>query len=342
LRRETADTYITLVSPVAGTVEAIVRGARRAIERIVVKPVAEGTPAQVKFETDTKDAASVKRALKLSGLWAMMRQRPYDIVPDPTAVPRDIFVTAMDTAPLALPLEEVVRGREADLRAGVEALALLTKGTIYIGVAKGSALAEIEGAEIVEFTPLHPAGNAGIQAANIAPVNKGETIWTLDIMTLARIGALMTSGVADTSATVAITGSEADAPHVVRTVVGADIRALLGKEADEAAPRHLRIISGNVLTGLPVGADGYLRYPYRQVTVIPEGDNADEFMGWASLSPSKLSVSHSFPGSFLGRLFKPDARLNGGRRAMIMSGVYDRYLPMDILPEYLRIEISGK
>lgn len=341
LLRHKADPDIKLVSPVAGTVEAIVRGARRAIERVVVKPAAGSAPAPVTIEADHGDAASVKKALKLSGLWAMMRQRPYDIIPDPEAEPRDIFVTAMDTAPLALPLEEAVRGREDDLRAGAAALRLLTKGTIYIGAPKGSTMAEIPGTETVWFAPLHPAGNAGIQAANIAPVNKGETVWTLDIVTLARIGALMNTGTVDTRTLVALTGSELKKPRVVSSVIGADIASLLAGDEKEDGRRH-RIISGNVLTGIPVGEEGYLRCPYRQVTVIPEGDDADEFMGWASLSPAKMSVSRSFPGRFLGRLFSPDARINGGRRAMIMSGVYDRYMPMDIMPEYLLKAIRGK
>jgi len=341
LLRHKADTDIKLVSPVAGTVEAIVRGARRAIERVVVKPAAGEAPAPVRIEVDPKDAASVKKALKLSGLWAMMRQRPYDIIPDPETEPRDIFVTAMDTAPLALPLEEAVRGREADLRAGAAALKLLTKGTIYIGVAKGSQMADIAGTETVEFTPLHPAGNAGVQAANIAPVNKGETVWTLDIVTLARIGSLMATGTFDPKTIVALTGSELEKPRVVSTIIGADMASLLGGDVRKDGRNH-RIISGNVLTGTPVGTEGYLRYPYRQVTVIPEGDDADEFMGWASLSPRKMSVNRSFPGRIFGKLFNPDARINGGRRAMIMSEVYDRYMPMDIMPEYLLKAIEGK
>lgn len=333
LMHDKNDTAIRLVTPVAGTVESIVRGPRRKIERVVVKADASAPEPQPSPVTDRSDSG-IRAALKASGLWAMMRRRPYDIIPQSDDTPRDIFVTAMDTAPLALNLEEMTRGMEADITAGVEAMRLLTKGTIYICVAKGSTMPDIKGAEMVEFPMLHPAGNTGVQIANIAPVNKGEVVWTLDIVTLAKIGRLMTDGTYDRTVKVAVTGSEVETPGVVSTLPGAPLEALL-KGNIKADGRNHRIISGNVLTGTPEGTDGYLRYPYRQVTVIPEGDDADEFMGWASLSPSKMSESRSFFGRLLGRRFNPDARLQGGRRAMIMSGIYDDYVPMDIMPEYL-------
>lgn len=333
LMHDKNDTAICLVTPVAGTVESIVRGPRRKIERVVIKTAPQAAVPHPAPISDRSEAA-VRSALKASGLWAMMRRRPYDIIPQPSDTPRDIFVTAMDTAPLALNLEQMVSGMEAYITAGVEALGSLTKGTIYICVAKGSGIPDIKGAEIVELPMLHPAGNPGVQIANIAPVNKGDTVWTLDIVTLAKIGRLMSEGCVDYCVEVAVTGSEVQNPRVVSTLPGAPLESLL-KENIKADGRNHRIISGNVLTGTPESLDGYLRYPYRQVTVIPEGDDADEFMGWASLSPSKMSESRSFLGRFLGRRFNPDARLQGGRRAMIMSGIYDDYIPMDIVPEYL-------
>lgn len=327
------DPDLRIVSPLGGVVESIVRGPRRRIERVVVRAEADA-PAPLAFRAEGAGKESALALLKRSGLFALLRQRPYDIVPDPAVTPRDIFVTAMDTAPLALNLDAMVEGCLDDLRAGIKALAPLTSGHIYIGVAKGSSLPDIEGADMAEFPMLHPAGNAGVQAANIAPVNKGEVIWTLDIVTLRRIGRLFSTGQLDTSAIVAVTGAEVLSPRVIKTIVGAEIKPLIeGDVADDGV--HHRIISGNVLTGTPEGKDGFLRYPWRQITVIPEGDDRDEFMGWASLSPSKMSVSRSFLGRFLGGAFNPDARLNGGRRPMIMSEVYDRYFPMDILPEQL-------
>ena len=342
LLHDKSDSRVKLVSPVGGTVEAVVRGARRKIERVVVKTDAASSGTADSFGSlGSANGEALRTALMESGLWAMMRRRPYDIVPLPSDEPRSIMVTAMDTAPLALSLEKMVAGCETDIKAGVKALKKLTSGTIYIGVGVGSAMPDIEDAEIVEFPHIHPAGNAGVQIANIEPVNKGEVVWTLDIVTLARIGHLISTGSVDWSVSVAVTGSELVTPKIVKTVAGADMADVIGGDIKEDS-RHHRVISGNVLTGVPVGTDGFLRYPYRQVTVIPEGDDADEFMGWASMSPSKMSVSPSCIGRFLRRKFAPDARLNGGRRAMIMSGEYDKVFPMDILPEYLIKAIIAK
>lgn len=333
------DSELKLVSPVSGTVEAIVRGERRKILRVVVTPDADGASDRVVFQRG-EDEASVRRLLKNSGLWAMMRQRPYDIVPNPESVPRDIFVTAIDSAPLAACPAAYYNDSEA-LEAAVAMLAMTTRGKIYVGRRSDSGIADIKGAEMVDVGGPHPAGNAGVLIANIAPVNKGETVWTLDLATLWRIGRLALTGSVDFTDYVALTGSEVVKPKVWKTVIGATVGSLTGGQL-AADGRHQRIISGNVLTGVTIAADGYIRYPYRQITVIPEGDDVDEFMGWASLSPRKMSESRTFPGKFFGKMFRPDARLLGGRRAFIMSGEYDRYMPMDIMPEYLLKAIIGR
>lgn len=332
------DEALKLVSPVTGTVEAIVRGERRKILRVVVKP--DGGNDRLTHAVSVKDEAEARNLLKNSGLWAMMRQRPYDIVPNPDAVPRDIFVTAIDSAPLSVS-PAAYYSDKATLEAAVALLSKMTRGKIYVGRRADGLLADISGAEMVDVEGPHPSGNAGVLIANISPVNKGETVWTLDLATLWRIGRLLLTGSVDFTDYVALTGSEVKAPKVMRTVIGAAIASLTDGQLVPAT-HHQRIISGNVLTGVTVGTDGYLRYPYRQITVIPEGDDVDEFMGWASLSPRKMSQSRTFPGKFLGRVFRPDARLLGGRRALIMSGEYDRYMPMDIMAEYLLKAIIGR
>lgn len=326
---------VKITSPVTGTVKAIVRGARRKIERIIitVDNSADTAPMAGHFRHDT--SADVKEFLCATGLWAMMRQRPYDIVPSPESKPRDIFITMFDSAPLAPDYTEIFAGNIKQLEAGVKALSLLTSGKIYISRLSGTKLPDISGAEMVDISGPHPAGNAGVQIANIAPVNKGECLWTLDGMTLLRIGHAITTGNLLTDAIVAVTGSEIENPDYVKTAIGADLKDILSGNLKPAG-HHQRIISGNVLTGAKETIDGFIRYPYRQVTVIPEGDDVDEFMGWASISPKKMSTSRSFPGHFLCRkIFNPDARLLGGRRAMIMSGEYDKVVPMDIMTEYL-------
>lgn len=329
---------VKLCAPICGKVAAVVRGERRKIERVVIE--ADGC-AEKSFAVNTDSADSIKSALMESGLWAEMRQRPYDIVPRAEAVPRDIFVTAFDSAPLAPDLTLDAADLQDRIDTAVSALRKLTPGKVYVCTRPNPGFKVPAEAEHYTVSGPHPSGNPGIQAANIAPINKGETVWTLDIVTLMRIGILLTIGRRDFATTIAVTGPEVKSPHYEATIEGAAIAPLIeGCIADDS--RHHRIISGNVLTGVKVDADGYLRYPYRQITVIAEGDDVDEFMGWASVSPAKMSVSRSFPFRFFRKKFSPDARLLGGRRAMIVSGEYDKVLPMDIMPEYLLKAIGSK
>ncbi len=331
---------MTLVSPVAGTVKAIVRGERRKILRVVVE--SDNSGDNTRFDTSSVDSRD--KALDLlcaSGMLARMRQRPYDIVPLPDRTPRDIFVTAIDKAPLSPGLGIAFRPDPAIITRAVALLRLLTDGKVYLSVGDDWNLGDIDGAEMVSVQGPYPAGNPGVQIANIAPVNKGETVWTLDIVTLWKIGLLLQTGSVDFSTVVALTGSDVKEPQLLSTTEGAEIASLIAGRLDGHG-HNMRIISGNVFTGTAVGDDGYLRFPYRQITVIPEGDDIVEFMGWATMSPKKMSVNRSFPGHFLHRLFKPDARLLGGRRAMIMSGEYEKMMPMDIMPEYLLKAIIGR
>lgn len=329
---------IKLCSPIAGIIKAVVRGERRKIERIVIEHNGndnDTTPnALPPIEKVGDSPDSIAAAIMHSGLWASIRQRPYDIVPIPGRIPRDIFVTALDSAPLAPDLAAQPAVSQVNINAGIRALSVLTQGKVFVGTRGDFPYTIGEPAVHVVVSGPHPAGNPGILAANIAPVNKGETIWTLDIVTLCRIGELMLTGKRSFNTVVALTGPEVKSPSLVSTVDGAAVQQLLDDDIKHT-DRHLRIIAGNVLTGTKISTDGFLRFPYRQITVIDEGDDVDEFMGWASMSPSKMSVSHSFPFSALRKRFAPDARLLGGRRALIMSGEMDKVLPMDILPEFL-------
>lgn len=323
---------ICLVSPLKGVVDDVNRGERRHINFISVKSENLTDIASYKSELNPSSPEDIKLALKQSGLWAMMRQRPYDIVPDSETVPRDIFITAFDSSPLAPALLD--KDLEPWLGKGIKILSRLTPGKVYLGIRPGQKI-ESSDCVVTEFAGPHPAGNVGPQIAAIKPVNKGETVWTLDTATAARIGKLFDKKEIDVHTTVALTGPEVTDPHLVKTVIGAALEGLL--KGNLNTDKNIRIISGNVLTGQKVTTDGFLHFPYRQITVIPEGNDADEFMGWASISPKKYSVKRSFP-AFLRGLAKPfdfDARIKGGRRAMIMSGEYDKVFPFDIYPEYL-------
>lgn len=326
-----ANPEVKLVSPVAGTVKAVVRGERRRLLRVEVTPAEGDKPAPM----TPLAAADFRTRLMHSGLWCMMRQRPYDIVPDPAHQPRDIFVTAFDSAPLAPHLEYAVADAMADLEAAVAELGKLTAGKVYVCVPEGTPLKPVKGAEWVTVSGPHPSGNVGPQIAAIAPVNKGETVWTLDVVTLRKIGQLARTGSVDATDMITVAGPEVAQPAYLLTVAGADVKSLLAGRM-KGTPGHRRIISGSVLTGVKVGIDGYLRWPYRQVSVIREGDDADEFMGWANPGASKMSTKRSVLGHFLrSKLFAPDARVNGGHRALILSGEFDKVLPMDIMGEYL-------
>ena len=329
------DEAIKVVAPVSGTVKEVRRGERRHIDAIVIAP--DGGDGIV-----THDLKRPARDVLLdSGLWVMLRQRPYDVVPSPSVRPRDVFVTAFDSAPLAPDLDIVLGDKRQYIARGVEVLGSLTDGKVRIGVREGQTI-DAPSAVVTTFAGPHPAGNVGVQAANTVPVNKGETVWTLDIVTLARIGELFTTGRVSHDTVVAITGEMVQEPRYVKTVMGADLETVLKNETTNLAMS--RIICGNVLTGVKVEPDQWLCAPYRHITVIPENNKPDEFMGWASLRPSRFSIYRTFT-TWLGSLNKPvsfDSRIKGGERAIVRTGEYDAMLPMDIYGEFLiKAIISG-
>ena len=321
-----ANEAIKVCSPVCGTVKEVRRGERRKIEAIIIEPDGGNDCAAI----DTSDA---KSALLNSGLWALLRQRPYDVVPSPVVTPRDIFVTCFDSAPLAANWKLFTDGNAEIIKKGIQALKSLTSGDVYLGCCPDNV---IDSDHTVVFDGPHPAGNAGIQAANIRPVNKGEVVWTTDIITVMRIGKLMSTGKVDFSTIVAVTGEKATKPQLVKCIAGAPVASVVAGAVD-VNDANTRIISGNVLTGTHIAASDYIRAPYRQITAIPNIAVEDEFMGWASVSPKKFSVYRSFTSWLFGnrKAASFDAKINGGERAIVMAGEYDRMIPMDIYAEFL-------
>ena len=326
---------IKVVSPMSGVVKEVRRGERRHIDAIIIAPDGGGDCVAHDLKQPALDV------LLESGLWVMMRQRPYDVVPDPGIRPRDVFVTAFDSAPLAPDLAVVLGDKSKYIAKGVEVLNGMTDGKVYIGVSDGQQI-DAPGAEVTTFCGPHPAGNVGVQANNIKPVNKGDVVWTMDIVTLARIGELFTTGKVSHETVVAITGEMVQQPRYVKSTMCANLETVLKNELTNVA--QSRIISGNVLTGVKVNADQWLRAPYRHITVIPENNKPDEFMGWASLNPNRFSLYRTFT-TWLRGLSKPvsmDSRIKGGERAIVRTGEYDDMLPMDIYGEFLiKAIISG-
>lgn len=327
---------VQFVSPVSGVVTSVERGARRKVLSITVEAAQEQDYEEFGKEDVSKmDAVSVKAALLKSGMFAFIKQRPYDIVADPTVAPRAIFVSAFDTNPLAPDFELALKGEEANFQTGLDALAKIAKTYLSISVnQKAVALTQAKNVTLTVFDGPHPAGNVGVQINNIAPINKGETVWTIDPQAVIFIGRLFNTGHVDLTRLVAVTGSEVKKPSYCKLKVGALLTNVFA--GNVSTDKNLRYISGNVLTGKQITANGFLGAFHSQVTVIPEGDDVHEMLGWIMPRFDQFSTSHSYFNWLMGKKeYTLDARVKGGERHMIMSNEYDRVLPMDIMPEYL-------
>ncbi len=326
---------ILFASPVSGVITEIERGAKRRILNIVIK-----ADSSNQFEDfGPKKIASlsseeVKRSILDAGIWFLIRQRPYDVVANPGKQPRDIFVTGFDSAPLAPSYDFLLNGQEAELQAGLDALAKLTTGKVYLSIStktKHKGLREANNVVITEFDGPHPAGNVGVQINKLKPVNRGETVWTLNALDVVIIGRLFNKGIVDLTRTIALTGSEVKQTGYYQMVIGTELMPLFSNNVTEGI--SLRYISGNPLTGRKIDENGVLRAYDVQVTVIPEGDDVDEAFGWASLSPNRYSAGGTY--ARVKKAYRIDARLKGGPRAIIVSNEYDKVFPMDIYPEQL-------
>jgi Na+-transporting NADH:ubiquinone oxidoreductase subunit A len=328
---------IKFVSPVSGTVEAVNRGERRKVLSIVVKKDdAEPQVVELPKVAAGASADEVKAAWLNAGVWSYIKQRPYNVVANPEVSPRDIFVTAFDSAPLAPDFSFVVKGEEAALQAGISALAKLTRGKVYVGAKAGSNL-QLKDAVVTEFDGPHPAGNVGVQINHVKPINKGEVVWTVSAFDLIIMGRVL-QGKLDFTRTITIAGSEVVTPAYAKVIAGTSIDAIVAGKI-KGADYTRRYIAGNVLTGTNAGREGTLGFYDNTVTVIPDGGETAELFGWATPGANRYSTSFSCL-SALTNLFSPkqwtlDARLKGGRRALIVSGEWEKVFPMDIYPEHL-------
>ena len=326
---------VCFTSPVSGVVEAVVRGEKRRILEVVVR--SDGKQESLTFMQGDPEQLSpeqIREALLSSGLWPSIVQRPYGVVADPSDSPRDIFISCFDTAPLAGDLRFMMQGSEEDFQKGLMALGKLTSGKVWLGVSEEGAsfFGGFHGVECRVFRGLHPAGNVGVQIHHLAPVNKGETVWTVKPQEVVLMGRLFRTGGYDPLVGVALTGSEMPRPAYVKLRKGARLWETAGIAAEQEG---IRVISGNVLTGTRLSGGGFLGYYDTQVTAIPEG-NEEEFLGWMMPGLKKFSVSRSFLSWIMPRRkYALNANLNGGERAFVFSGVYEKVVPMDIFPVFL-------
>lgn len=331
------DESIYLTSPVSGTVRNVVRGEKRKLLAIEIVP--DKNNSKINFVAGDPKGLNrdeiISRLLK-SGLWPLLRQRPYAIIANPADTPRDIFISAFDSAPLAVSDHSFVQKNAEAFQTGIDALKKLTAGKIHIGLhvdkTDEMVYAAVKDAELHLFSGPHPSGNVGVQIHHIAPVNKGETVWYCSPQDVIAIGKLFITGYRDITRFVTFAGSELKDAYMVEIPAESSLEWLL---AGNVKQDNVRVISGNVLTGTNVGKQGFLGFYDTMVTVIPEGDYFD-FFGWATPGFNKHSASRTFT-AFLTpkRKFRLDTNYHGGERAFVLSDQYDKVFPFDILPVYL-------
>jgi Na+-transporting NADH:ubiquinone oxidoreductase subunit A len=328
---------ILFTSPVSGIVVSITRGERRRLLEIVVKKDGENLVGFGKSDPSELSAEQIRENLLKSGLWPSLRQRPYNVVANPSDSPKAIFISGFDSAPLAPDYSFIMNNSSASgFKHGISALKKLTGGKINLILnGKGSNSEVLEKAEDVEisyFSGPHPSGNVGVHIHHLDPLNKGEVVWVVNLQDVLTIGRLFEEGIYKPERIVALTGSEVLHAKYYKMLSGASVLNLV---RDNVKPGKLRYISGNVLTGTKIEQGGYLGYYDSQITVIPEGDYY-EFFGWMKPGLNKFSFSKTFLSKLIPKKqYALDTNVHGGERAFVMTGQYEKVVPMDIYPMQL-------
>lgn len=325
------------VSPVSGELVEVERGARRRILSLRILADKEQRVLKHKpVDAEKADADAIRAFLLKSGCWPFIRQRPYDVVADPTFVPKAIFVSAYVTAPLAADINYTLKGKEKELQAALTALGKLTPGKVHVSVGKGedSPFAALSGIELHKVSGPHPAGLVGTQINRIDPINKGERVWTVTPQDLVIIGEALLTGVFNPERTVALAGSCVKQPQYYTTKIGAEISTFL--YASGVKEERCRVINGDVLTGSKSSPEGFLGFYNNTVSVIPEGDDYELF-GWAKPVTKKVSTTRSLTFSWLTpkKKYDLDTNTNGEHRAFVVTGQYEEVFPLDIYPMQL-------
>jgi len=331
---------IKFVAPVSGEVIAIRRGARRSIKQIVI--AADKNIEYKKFETpdlNTVDRQSLVDFLLESGLWPLIKQRPYDLVPDKDIVPKNIFISTFDTSPLAADMDFVIEGREKDFQKGLDVLKKLTPGKVFLGLnankdnAPSDAFTKAEGVEKTYFRGPHPSGNVGVQIHQTAPIKGNDKVWVLGVQEVLTIGSMFEKNIYDASRIIAITGDEVVDAKYLKTYMGADV-----SDTVKVCIKNVkcRVISGNVLTGETKMFGEYLNAFDNQVTIIKEGDDYVPF-GWLISKKKTPTFWKAFIDQWFGsnKPMDVDTNTNGQKRAFVATGIYEKVLPMDIYPVHL-------
>lgn len=335
---------VKYTAPGAGVVKAINRGDRRALQSVVIELDGDDAVEFNKYsasELSSLTREQVQENLIESGLWTALRTRPFSRVPQPGSAPNSIFVTAMDTNPLAADPAVIIAEQKEAFSQGLEILTRLSETTVYLCKAPGADVPTADGVTVEEFEGLHPAGNAGTHIHFLDPVSQKKTVWTIGYQDVIAFGKLFTEGKLPTDRVVAVGGPKATKRSLLRTRLGADLNELLAGAQDGD---HNRVISGSVWSGRAAsGPFAYLSRYANQLTILEEGDER-EFIGWLLPGSNKFSVLNIFT-SFLSRSTKKfdfTTTTNGSERAMVPVGQFEQLIPMDILPtQLLRALVTG-
>lgn len=326
---------VIYTSPVAGELVAINRGEKRSINEIVIKAANEQnhlTLPELNLEKSSRE--EIKEFLLDNGGWAFLRQRPYNINPDPDVIPRDIFISTFSTAPLAPDMEILYKSNAEYIQVAVDMLNKLTDGKVYMGSKasdKVSGYTGLKGVEHFMFKGPHPAGNVGVQMHHIKPLNAGETVWTLGVQELLVLGRMIKDRHYHTERLVAITGEDVQNPGYVRTYIGACISELVEGNINNS---DARFVAGDVLTGKKKNREGFLGFFDNQLSIVQEG-NYLETLGWLIPGRRRPSLSGTMPNLFGKKEYSIDTNTHGEGRAFVVTGEYEKYLPMDIYPQHL-------
>ena len=319
---------ILLTSPVSGTVQQIVRGEKRKLLAVLVKADSQQEYADLGAKAPAS-ASEARELLLKSGLWGALIQRPYGVLASLDVTPKAIFISSFSTAPLAADQAFTLGDALTDIQAGIDLLAHIAP--VHLAVRKGnSPFAQVKNATLHSVSGPHPAGNVGVQISHIAPIQKGEVVWTLSLLHLAAIGHVVNTGKLDLTRKVAVTGPAAAETAYVACLPGTPVKELTAVGAD------VRVIGGDVLSGENLGEDGYLGFFDSQLTLLREGYER-EWFGWAKPFRPKVHSSSWCYFSWLtpGKKYDMDTNLHGGPRAFVETKCFEDVTPMDIFPIYL-------
>ncbi len=328
---------INFCSPINGEVTDIVRGEKRKIMEVVIKADTEIVYEQ--FTTASADSLSREQIIKTmlkAGIWPFVRQKPYDIIANPADMPKAIFISTFSTAPLAIDNDFALYGMDELFQKGLDYIVKLSSGKTHLNTDGNTNPSKVfsaaKGVQINKVSGPHPAGNVGVQIHQIDPINKGDVVWYLHPQDVIAIARLFTVGKYDVSRIVALCGSQIQKPRYYRSIAGACISNLLNENTKDGKSR---IISGDILSGTQINTDGCLGFYDSQLTVVPEGDEA-EFLGWMLPGLHKFSASKTFLSwLFPSKKYNLDTNMHGEERAYVMTGEYEKVLPMDIYPTHL-------